>query len=296
MKMRFTDSFSRSRLLIIASLFLFSLIAILPQKVAQAYYGGGLYGSSLYGGLYGIGNLSGSGSALGSVYYSGGGFGGLGGSMYGGLYGSSLYGGLYGSMYGGLYGSSMYGGLYGSSLYGGMYGGLYGSSLYGGLYGSSMYGGLYGSSMYGGMYGGGLGLYGGLYGGLGLSRYGLAEQVGSWAGTWNNITTKGAVVVASGPITINLVQDPVLPNTVAGYVQVVGNPFLGTIVDVTGQIINSQVILTGTGISAKGKSIVLDVVCTLTTPTDMFGDFTMTQSSTIVSTGSFTAALAPAVI
>jgi hypothetical protein len=88
-----------------------------------SYYGG--YGSSLYGGY---------GSSLYGGYY--------GSSLYGGgygLYGSSLYGGLYGG-YGGLYGSSLLGGLYGG------YGGLYGSSLLGGLYGGygGLLGGLYG--------------------------------------------------------------------------------------------------------------------------------------------------------
>jgi hypothetical protein len=73
---------------------------------------GGLYGSSMYGGLMG--------GQYGSSMYGG---------LMGGLYGSSMYGGLMG----GLYGSSMYGGLYGSSMYGGMMGGQYGSSMYAGM-------------------------------------------------------------------------------------------------------------------------------------------------------------------
>jgi len=162
--------FLREKVGLIAFLFLVASMALYGGSV-QAYYGSGLYG--------GIGSIAGSGSALGSVYYSGMGglYGGL-GSMYGGLYGSSMYGGLMGGMYGGLmggmYGSSMYGGLYGSSMYGGLMGGMYGSSMYGGLYGGLM-GGMYGSSMYGGLMGGlyGSSMYGGLMGGMyGSSMYG----------------------------------------------------------------------------------------------------------------------------
>ena len=104
--------FLREKVGLIAFLFLVASMALYGGSV-QAYYGSGLYG--------GIGSIAGSGSALGSVYYSGMGglYGGL-GSMYGGLYGSSMYGGLMG-------------GMYGSSMYGGLMGGMYGSSLYGGL-------------------------------------------------------------------------------------------------------------------------------------------------------------------
>ncbi|MEW5803545.1 MAG: hypothetical protein AB1847_15740 [bacterium] len=279
---------SKGKLLIISSILLF-VLAVIPQGNVQAYYSygygsslyGGLYGSSLYGGLYG--------GLYGSSLYGG---------LYGGLYGSSLYGGLYGGLYGSSLYGGLYGGLYGSSLYGGLYGGLYGSSLYGGLYG-----GLYGSSLYGGLYGGlyGSSLYGGLYGGLygsslyGGLRYGLAEQAGTWTGTWSTTTTK-SVVYATGPITLNLVLDPVLPTAVSGYVQLVGNPVLGVIVDVTGEILNNQIILSGAGLGIGSQTIQIDIVCSLTSPTDMTGTYTQINSTSIIGTGSFIASLAPAVI
>jgi hypothetical protein len=244
-------------------------------------YGGGLYGG-MYGGLYG--------SSLGS-------YGGLYGSMYGGLYGG-MYGGLYGSslgLYGGGYGLGMYGGGL-SSLYGGLYGGLYGS-MYGGLYGGSMYGGLYGSSL--GLYGGGygLGLYGGglssLYGGLygGLGRYGLAEQTGLWTGTYSNGLTFGSM-------TLNLVEDPVVVGALSGYVQLLGNAVLPTLVSITGQNVNGQITLTGSNGLAGGKLVAIDIAATLISPTEIDGDYslTLTNLGTVPETGSFKVTLTTPVI
>ncbi|MEW6378396.1 MAG: hypothetical protein AB1611_02180 [bacterium] len=211
---------------------------------------------------------------LGSMY---GGYGGLYGGLYGGMYG--IYGGLYG-----LYGGGLYGGLYG------MYGGLYG--LYGGLYGLYGMGGLYG------LYGGGLyGLYGvgglyGLYGGglygLGGLRYGLAEQTGTWEGLWSS----GLV---SGPMTLNLVSDPLF-GTLSGYVQLLGNPTLGSLVSITGSALNSQIILSGSGIGLGGMTFTIDIVGTLTTATTMDGTYTLTNSTSLVETGSFKLSLLTPVI
>ncbi|MEW5803940.1 MAG: hypothetical protein AB1847_17735 [bacterium] len=213
------------------------------------------------------------------------------GSLYGGLYGGGygLYGGLYGGygMYGGLYGMGMYGGLYGM----GMYGGLYGMGMYGGLYGGyGMYGGLYGMGLYGGLYG--MGLYGGLYGsslyGYGGLRYGLAEQAGTWEGLWSS----GLV---SGPMTLNIVVDPVLGG-LAGYVQLLGNPTLGSLVDVTGTSLNNQIILSGSGIGLGGMTFTIDITGTLTSTTAMTGTYTLINSSSLVETGSFQLGLLTPVI
>mmetsp|Transcript_3724 Transcript_3724/g.6349 ORF Transcript_3724/g.6349 Transcript_3724/m.6349 type:complete len:204 (-) Transcript_3724:16-627(-) len=81
-------------------------------------------GSSVYGGMGGMGTMGGMGGM--------GGYGGMGGmSGYGGMGGMSGYGG---SMYGGGYGGGMYGGGYG----GGMYGRPMGMGAQGGMFGSSM--------------------------------------------------------------------------------------------------------------------------------------------------------------
>ena len=178
------------------------------------------------------------------------------------------------AQYSGLYGSSLYGGMYGSSLYGGLMGGMYGSSMYGGLYGSSMYGGL------GGLYGSSL------YGGLG--RYGLAEQAGTWSGIW----TSGLV---SGPMTLNLVTDPIL-GTLSGYVQLLGNAYLGTLVSVTGTVLNNQIIISGSGLGLGSTNYTIDVVGTLTSTTTMTGTYTLINSSSIKQTGSFNLTLLTPVV
>ncbi|MGA1868210.1 MAG: hypothetical protein ACMUJM_06650 [bacterium] len=308
--MKFT---AQSTLFIILSFLLFFSALVSPSN-AQYYGSYGLYGS--YGGLYGgyYGGLY--GSSLYGGYYGGYYGSSLYGGLYGGLYGSSLYGGyygssLYGSSYGGLYGSRLYGGyyggLYGSSLYGGYYGGYYGSGLYGGLYGGSYgglygsrlyggyYGGLYGSSLYGGYYGGyyGSGLYGGLYGNLyGLSglRYGLAEQTGLWQGIWS-------IGTASGSMTLNLVEDPAIPGVLTGYVQLIGNTTLPSLISLTGEILNDQIILTGDNGLNGGAFVVIDVSGILISPTDMEGEYILTSGTgTVIETGQFQVTLTTPVI
>ena len=289
-------------------------IVCITEGTAKAYYGSGL-GSSLYG-LYG------------------GGYGSYGG--YGGLYGGGLYSsyGGYGGLYGGgLYGSyGGYGGLYGGGLYGsyGSYGGLYGGGLYG-SYGG--YGGLYGS-MYG-MGGLMVGLYGSMFSPFGLQNMYLsistgnglnyqvpfmqgapllgiaglynslfpnlfnsvspspaaivaAEQAGTWEGLWSS----GAV---SGPMTLNLIEDPIF-GTLTGFVQLLGNPTLGSLVDVTGEVLNNQIFVSGSGIGLGGMTFKIDVTGTLTSPETMTGNYTLINSTSVVETGSFELALIPPII
>ncbi len=133
-----------------------------------------------------------------------------------------------------------------------------------------------------------------MYGLGGLGRYGLAEQAGTWAGTWTGSTKTLAYI--TGPISLNLVIDPVIPTVVSGYVQLVGNPNLGVLVDVTGNILNNQIILSGAGLGIGSQTIQLDLVCTLTSTTEMTGTYTQINSSSIIGTGSFTATLLPPVI
>ncbi|MEW6381644.1 MAG: hypothetical protein AB1611_18860, partial [bacterium] len=163
--------------------------------------------------------------------------------------------------------------------YGGLMGGLYG--LYGGgLYGySGLMGGLYG------LYGGGLYGLGGLYGGglygLGGLRYGLAEQAGTWEGLW------WVVYASANPMTLTIVQDPLIPTTLTGTVLLANNGIIPTLIDVTGQLLNNQVILTGTGLSVTATTVTVQIVGTLSSPTDMAGNYTITQSKTVLETGAF---------
>ncbi|MGA1874098.1 MAG: hypothetical protein ACMUIA_00660 [bacterium] len=223
------------------------------------------------------------------------------GGLYGGLYGGS--GGLYGGLYGGL-------GLYGM---GGLYGGLMG--MMGGLYG--MYGGLYGgglTSPFGlqNMYysintGSGLNyqvpflqiapLLGmaGMYNSLFPSLFNpvaaaavAAEQAGTWTGVWT-----GDLV--SGPITLNLVTDPIL-GVITGYVQLLGNPYLGSLVPVDGTVLNSQIYLDGSGLGIGSQTIKMEIIGTLTSATTMTGTYTLINSTSIIGTGIFSADLTTPVI
>jgi len=265
------------------SFFVITLSLISPQGKAQAYYGStGLYGSGLSGGLYG---------GYGGMY------GGLMGGMYGGLMGS-MYGGLMGGMYGGLMGG-MYGGLMVGM--GGMYGGLYGNYSPFGL--QNMY--------YNIGTGTGLnyqvpflqiapmlgvsGLYNSLFPGLFNMAPSVpaaaiaAEQVGTWKGTW---TSAGV----AGPLTINLAVDPLLASLLSGYVQLLGNPYLGSLVSVTGETLNNQIYIEGSGLGIGSQNIKIEIIATLTSATSMIGTYTMINNTSIISTGAFDAELLPALI
>jgi hypothetical protein len=278
--------------LLLSFLFI-AILLLLLQSLSHAYYG-------MYGGLYGLG--------LSGLYGMG-----LYGSL--GLYGMSSLGGLYGL--GRLYGLYGLGGL--SSLYGlGGLGGLYGLGLMGmygslGLYGMSGLGGLYGLSSISTLGGlGGLGLLGGLYGmgGMGallsslmtspstttttpaptaaasailpLLPFFIAEQAGTWLGTWTN-------GLLGGQMTLNLIEDPLL-STVFGTAQLLGNPTLSALVDVTGEALNSQVIVSGTAIGLGGMNFELQIIGILVAPDQMTGTYNLINLSsggTVTESGSF---------
>jgi len=230
--------------------------------------------------------------------------------LYGGMYGGGLYG------LGGLYGQGFYGksGLYGGigSLYGlgGLYGlnGLYGLGRcygLGGLYGLGGYGGLFGMGLYGGLHGiGGLGgLPGGLYGlgGMGtpfsnvfaspmttLAPLFIAEQTGTWMGTWTN-------GLLAGQMTLNLIDALGL---ITGTAQLLGNPSLGSLVDVSGTVLNAQITVSGTGLGLGGMTFELALVGILLTAEQMTGTYSIinTSGGSLVDQGKFNLALIAPVI
>jgi len=180
---------------------------------------------------------------------------------------------------------------------GGMYGGLMGGmcgmgGLMGGMYGGLM-GGMYGIGGMGGL--GSLGMLS-LLGNTGLSGSTAtpaavavaAEQAGTWDGLWST----GLV---SGPMTLNLIEDPIF-GTLTGFVQLLGNPTLGSLVDVTGEILNNQIFVSGSGIGLGGMTFKIDVTGTLTSPETMTGNYTLINSSSLVETGAFELALIPPII
>ena len=194
--------------------------------------------------------------------------------MYG-LGGSGLMGGLYGSMYG-LGGYGLMGGLYGGmSGLGGLMGGLYGMNNMGGL-GSLAMLSLLGSS--------------GLFGTTSPAVAVAAEQVGTWEGLWSN-------GILQGPITLNIVEDPVIPSVITGYVQLTTNPLLPAGLSVTGEVLGTQIIVNGIIPGVTGGTIELDLSALLISSTQMQGSYTLIKNGTTVAeTGTFQAVLTTPVL
>ncbi len=118
----------------------------------------------------------------------------------------------------------------------------------------------------------------------------FANQIGTWLGIW----TTG---ILSGQMTLNILEDPLL-GTLFGTAQLLGNPTLGAIVDVTGEVLNAQVILSGSALGLGGMTFRLDIIGILIAPNHMIGSYSIINLSggTIVETGSIDLALVAPVI
>ena len=126
-----------------------------------------------------------------------------------------------------------------------------------------------------------------------FSPFAIAEQVGSWTGIWS-------AGLYSGPMSLNLIEviDPLLGTvTLAGYAQLLGNPYLGALVDnISGEALNNQIYLSGSGLGAGSTTYQIEIVGTLTTATTMTGTYTLINSSSIREVGSFDLSLLPPII
>ena len=78
--------------------------------------------------------------------------------------------------------------------------------------------------------------------------------------------------------------------------QLLGNPYLGSLVSVTGEILNNQIYIEGSGTGIGNQNIKIEIIATLTSATSMIGTYTMINSTSIISTGAFDAELLPALI
>lgn len=188
----------------------------------------GLFGSGLFGmgGLYGLGGLYGMGGLYG----------------LGGLYGmGSLYG------LGGLYGV---GGLYGLS-------GLYGSNI---LYGQSAWNPLASLGIIPGITGLGANLFPSFTANLPF----VAEQAGTWTGTWN-------LGFLFGTMIMNLTENPIT-GILSGTAQLIGNPTFGGIFNILGTGSTTFVQLNG---QDPTISYAITISGTLTTATTMTGFYSI---------------------
>jgi len=78
----------------------------------------------------------------------------------------------------------------------------------------------------------------GLFGSVSPAAPVAAEQVGTWEGLWSN-------GILQGPIMLNIVEDPVISGVITGYVQLTTNPLLPAGLNVTGEVLGTQIIVNG---------------------------------------------------
>ena len=99
-------------------------------------------------------------------------------------------------------------------------------------------------------------------------------------------------------MTLNLVEDPVIVGALSGYVQLVGNTVLPTLVNVSGENLNGQITLHGTNNLAGGKLVDIDILATLASTSEIEGEYTLTlpNLATVAETGAFQVTLTTPVI
>ncbi|MGA1826018.1 MAG: hypothetical protein ACMUIP_15290 [bacterium] len=127
-----------------------------------------------------------------------------------------------------------------------------------------------------------------------LAPFVIAEQSGTWDGFWS-------AGLYSGPMSLNLTEiiDPLLgTSTLVGYAQLLGNPILPTLIDnISGEVLNNQIYVTGSGLGAGSTNYTIEIVGTLTSATTMVGTYTLIgTSNSIKEVGSFDLSLLPSII
>lgn len=101
-----------------------------------------------------------------------------------------------------------------------------------------------------------------------------AAQTGTWIGTWTSTWIAYVVLWHTGPMTLNIVVDP-LVGTVAGTCILQGSKYTSFPITVSGVEANN--ILTASGFIGTGYDLLLDA--TLTSPTTMTGYYTVTGTN-----------------
>lgn len=93
-----------------------------------------------------------------------------------------------------------------------------------------------------------------------------AAQSGTWVGTWTSTYIAFIVLWNTGPMTLNIVVDPLL-GTVVGTCVLPGSRYANIPFDVSGVKVND--IISVSGLLSTGYNMVL--TCLLTSPTTMTG-------------------------
>ncbi|MGA1864294.1 MAG: hypothetical protein ACMUHX_04460 [bacterium] len=125
-----------------------------------------------------------------------------------------------------------------------------------------------------------------------ISPIRTAAQTGTWTGTWTSTYIAFVVLFNTGPMMLNIVEDPLL-GTVAGTTILQGSRYASALTEVAGVLVNNVITLEGflfTGFD-------IGLTCYLTSPTTMNGFYTVYGTTTpILDQGIFTLTLLPAVI
>jgi hypothetical protein len=119
-----------------------------------------------------------------------------------------------------------------------------------------------------------------------------AAQTGTWTGTWTSTYIAFVALFNTGPMMLNIVDDPLL-GTVVGTTILQGSRYASALTEVAGVIVNNVITLEGflfTGFD-------IGLTCYLTSPTTMNGFYTVYGTATpILDEGIFNLTLNPAVI
>ncbi|MEW6379149.1 MAG: hypothetical protein AB1611_06035 [bacterium] len=119
-----------------------------------------------------------------------------------------------------------------------------------------------------------------------------AAQTGTWVGTWTSTWIAYIVLWHSGPMTLNIVVDPLL-GTVYGTALLAGSRYTNIPFDVSGVRVNNIISLEG----IPKLGFLIDVTCVLTSPTTMNGFYAVTAAGDLVDEGIFDLSLlAPVLI
>jgi|GEM_PF-1399331 len=119
-----------------------------------------------------------------------------------------------------------------------------------------------------------------------------AAQTGTWVGTWTSTWIAFIVLWHTGPMTLNLVVDPLL-GTVVGTALLAGSRYANIPFDVSGVKVNNIISLEG----IPKLGYLIDITCVLTSPTTMNGFYTIVTAGDLVDEGIFDLSLlAPVII